>query len=217
MVPKITDKPTPVICKTTSDGILLPIPQGTKIAILPEDTKIISRHALKYCKDTLEQVICKGKVKFVLPASFASLPYLTSIEFQNGVKHIDDFAFYNCKNLKYFLVKKNLQHIGESCFEKCINLKFLNILDTIKYIDEYAFKGCHNLEIKIAKNLSKIELPNNNYKLVQYHLAETAMEDCELVTDKYVSIIELMIAGTLVAEEKKKIREIENNKRQRLK
>ena len=86
-----------------------------------------------------------------IPAScFDNCVSLKYVYIPNSVVTIEDFAFYNCKNLDTPLVFNNapqskLETIGFGAFEGCENFRSIYFQSKVKYIGEEAFNNCINL------------------------------------------------------------------------
>lgn len=184
---KNNESATPYTIST--DGILTNVARNTVIANIPKEVKKIDRNAFQNCKNTLKHIIINGHIKVILAGTFACFKKLHSVDFLNGVDHLEDFSFYDCHKLHSVVIKKKLKSIGESCFEGCTELPFIHILDTIEYIGNDAYKGCKNLEVKIAKNNSEIKIPNTNkINTINYYLEPNALIGCKLIVEKYLSL-----------------------------
>ena len=63
----------------------------------------------------------------------------------NGVKRIENSAFYGCSGLKTVTIPRNVTTIGNYAFEKCLGLNTVTIGDNVTSIGEFAFEGCSSL------------------------------------------------------------------------
>lgn len=89
--------------------------------------------------------------KIEFPASLSSLgtscftncTSLNTVVFNgNNFTSIPNYCFYNCMNLKNFILPNTIKSIGISAFENCINIGDINFEDTpIVNISANAFKG----------------------------------------------------------------------------
>lgn len=61
---------------------------------------------------------------------------LTSVVLPQSVKSIDDFAFYNCKNLERCVLPASLLRIGEGAFYNCLKLTRVTYLGTMEQFQE---------------------------------------------------------------------------------
>lgn len=77
-----------------------------------------------------------------------------SFEVPDGVRRIEDEAFFHLKNLREVILPESLAEIGSGAFEFCESLEKIN-LENVRVIDEYAFCHCERLDnIKLkCKNI----------------------------------------------------------------
>jgi len=64
---------------------------------------------------------------------------ITSIKIPDGVTHIDDFAFKDCKNLSNVVLPNSLISIGNGAFGGCYNLSCIKLPASLKRIGANAF------------------------------------------------------------------------------
>lgn len=62
------------------------------------------------------------------------------------VTNIDNYAFYNCKNLRQVTVKGPVKRIGKQAFGYCRELTNIILSEGIAQIDDDAFSGCIGLK-----------------------------------------------------------------------
>ena len=86
-------------------------------------------------------------------AYLAMCPALKAVYISNGVKKIDDGAFYGCVDLTSVTIPGSVTKIGSKAFENCISLTSVIISDGVTQICETAFYGCYSL--------SSITIPNS--------------------------------------------------------
>ena len=63
----------------------------------------------------------------------------------NSVKHINDYAFYECENIKEIIIPNGVTTIGASSFSGCSNLSNIIIPDSTINIGKHAFLNCYML------------------------------------------------------------------------
>ena len=63
-----------------------------------------------------------------------------------NVTKIPDYAFQNCKNLKYVIFPNSSCSIGASAFQYCYNLQNVIIPETVTSVGSYAFQYCYGLQ-----------------------------------------------------------------------
>ena len=71
---------------------------------------------------------------------------VTELVIPEGVKAINNLAFYGLESITQIVMPKTLESIGESAFYGCKNLKSLEIPNNVTSIGESAFCGCDSLE-----------------------------------------------------------------------
>ncbi|MDY5991269.1 MAG: leucine-rich repeat domain-containing protein [Oscillospiraceae bacterium] len=108
--------------------------------------------------------------------------YIKSIDVENGVTSIGDYAFYNCIYVESVKLPNTLIKIGEYAF---YNLKLLNSIDlpnNIEKIGQSAFIFCKSIEsIKIPNKLQVLEKSvfSNCYKLNKIVVSASVKEIME--------------------------------------
>lgn len=90
-------------------------------------------------------IICKNAFEFTS---------LEKIIIPNGVKEIDDYAFYHCTKLKSVILPKGIIRIGRYAFANS-NIDKAIIPNGVEIIDNHAFYSCQNLEEILIPNSVK--------------------------------------------------------------
>ena len=84
--------------------------------------------------------------------------YIKSIDVENGVTSIGDYAFYNCIYVESVKLPDTLVKIGEYAFYSLDSLNSINLPNSIEKIGEGAFAFCTSIEsIRIPDKLQVIE------------------------------------------------------------
>ena len=105
-----------------------------------------------------ELVIPEG-VKAINNLAFYRLESITKIVMPNTLESIGEEAFYGCKNLKSLEIPNNVTSIGELAFCACDSLESLTIGDGIELIPRSAFSGFDLLsKLVIGKGVKKIDV-----------------------------------------------------------
>lgn len=78
-------------------------------------------------------------------SQYAGRHDLTSIVIPDGVRRIDDYAFFGCDNLTDVSLPDSLVEIGEAAFGMCGKLTSLTIPDGVRQIGRRAFASCIGL------------------------------------------------------------------------
>lgn len=98
---------------------------------------------------------------------------LTNLVFSEGVKTIEERAFWACKFSKTLIIPHNVERIAEGAFvqcaidsiiihgqitklemntfEYCQTLTYIDLPNSLKYIDDYPFQGCYSLQKIISR------------------------------------------------------------------
>ena len=71
---------------------------------------------------------------------------ITSVIIENGVKTIDNNAFYNCQGLINVEIPDSIEKYGDEIFNNCQNITGdIKLPSNLKYIGKGAFYNCKNL------------------------------------------------------------------------
>ena len=100
--------------------------------------------------------------------------YIRSVEVQEGVTSIGNFAFFNCPQLEEISIANTVEHIGTEAFAQCENLKHLSLGENVTSAGEYAFGRCVRLE--------SVTLPSSLKQIPQLMFA-----DCTSLKTVYLS------------------------------
>ena len=118
------------------------------------------------------------------------------ITLPDGLTHIGDIAFLDCKNLTAITLPATLTHIGDRAFEWCANLTAITLPATLTHIGDRAFEWCANLTaitlpatlthigdraFEWCANLTAITLPAG-----LTHIGDGAFEGCKNLTDIHI-------------------------------
>lgn len=98
-----------------------------------------------------------NKVSAIEDFTFFECKNLTTIVLNNNITSIGMSAFLGCSSLSNIELPSNLSNLGSSAFEKCEKLKSISIPNNVKSINESTFYHCTALEnITLGKNISFI-------------------------------------------------------------
>lgn len=140
-----------------------------KKVVFQDGLKTIPANTLKWCSDSVEEVVIPDSVIQIGANAFNSCRKLNKIQLSSNLVSIDDAAFIACSSLEKIELPDSINSIGTSVFEDCSSLKdvklpkyriginqktFMNcsslvditLPDTLQYIYSSAFEGCTNLK-----------------------------------------------------------------------
>lgn len=116
--------------------------------VIKEGTKAIANYA--FALQNAIKVVISDTVEYIGRGAFynGSFVYVT---LPAGLKHIDDYAFYNCQSTSFggdyydLSIPDGTQIIGRSAFHSCISILSLSIPGSVVSIGDNAFYDCQNL------------------------------------------------------------------------
>ena len=91
---------------------------------------------------------------------YAYRDQIKSVELEDGITSIGNFAFYGLENLTDVTIPEGVTSIGGFAFKNCISLETVDLPSTLKKLGESAFFGC--------SKLSKIVIPEGIYTIWGY-------------------------------------------------
>lgn len=101
---------------------------------------------------------------YATPLMFATNLYLNYVVLRNlvipdGVKAINDYAFYKLTRLTSVSIPESVETIGKFAFYQCYGLTSITIPDTVKSIGTSAFYDCENLSsVTIGSGVTRIDI-----------------------------------------------------------
>ncbi|MBR4881291.1 MAG: leucine-rich repeat protein, partial [Clostridia bacterium] len=101
---------------------------------------------------------------------------LTEVTFEEGVKHIGSYTFYNNResnSLKSVFLPSTLESIGEYTFYSCNELKECTLPDSVNTLGKYCFAYC--------TSLTSNHIPTSLTTIPQY-----CFYDCDAITEIYI-------------------------------
>ena len=100
----------------------------------------------------IDAIIIGDGVKTIEEYAFYGFVSLKSLVIGNGVEKINAKAFYKCESLENVVFGSSITEIGSRAFYKCESLKKINLPDSVKLIAEYAFYKCGSVEEVVLGN-----------------------------------------------------------------
>lgn len=123
---------------------------------LPDDIKIIHRHAFSKCT-SLKNINLPKKLDTIPEFCFFMCTSLEKIQFHDGIRIIGKSAFFNC-GFKTLVLPNNIIEIEEESFSCCSNLEGVIFPPNLMRIRKKAFSYCSELkEIILPNSLEVIE------------------------------------------------------------
>ena len=113
-------------------------------------------------------IIYEDKTKTTIVGHTKDIPNVVVIP--NGVKSIEDSAFYGCKKLTEVIIPEGTTSIDDDAFCNCAELIYITIPDSITKIGSGAFFGC--------KNLTSINIPRHIT-----NVSDSAFQNCAKLID----------------------------------
>ena len=108
-------------------------------------------------KDDITSVEIENGITKIYNYAFKNCSRLASVTIPNGVKGIGKHAFYSCGRLASVTIPGTVETIGEEAFYLCESLKQVTIPQSVNVISSKAFKKCKALEkVTISKGVQEI-------------------------------------------------------------
>lgn len=83
---------------------------------------------------------------------------IKSVVIENGITHIGDFSFSDCKSLNSVKLGNGVNDIGRNAFEGCTTLSNVDFSNSVKKIGGWAFMDCTALEeINLPSSVETID------------------------------------------------------------
>ena len=161
--------------------------------------KVYIHDLAKWCQITFDtSTYLPSSLPTSVPLYYASELYLngeliTELIIPDGVTHIGQYVFRNCKSLTSVEIPSSVTNIGTGAFYDCDSLKSVEIPSSVTCMGEYAFYGCDSLtKVRIldgithiaadtfasCSSLTNVEIPSSVTRIGEY-----AFLDCYSLTD----------------------------------
>lgn len=82
--------------------------------------------------------------------AFYNCKNLNVVHFHDGIKNIGDYAFYGCSALSEYKLPVLIESIGRNAFSGWENLTSLDLPESISFLGSGAFENCPNLKKVVA-------------------------------------------------------------------
>lgn len=128
-------------------------------------------------KDGVLNISGKGEMKnYTYKSEMPWYSYnnqIQTVNVENGVTSIGDYAFYGMPALKQITISKGVKTVGAYAFKNCTTLNNVQLPTTLKKLGESAFYGCSALE--------RIDIPEGIYTVWAYTFKNcTSLEEVTL-------------------------------------
>ena len=134
---------------TIDDEAFRSCPSLTSITVDANNQTFDSRNNCNAIISTAENKLILGCRNTVIPSSVTIIGEaafmgsgIVNCSIPNGVKTIEETAFYEVENLESLNIPNSVDSIGRECIVKCPNLKTVTIGSGIKFIGKSNFSGC---------------------------------------------------------------------------
>ena len=138
---------------------------------------------------TIESCQLPSGTKAINHNAFAECSSLVTVELNDGLCFIGDYAFYKCTNLQNIAIPDTVNSIGHAGFMHCSSLPSVHIPEGISVIREQAFYACTSLtSIVLPDSVTTIEkhsfsgctnLISVRMGINAVYIGDYAFEDCE--------------------------------------
>lgn len=158
-------------------------------SLLSADGKILYYHKYKYNEETY---VIPSSVECIEKYAFLNLYKLRKIVFPEGLKKIDDSAFFGC-GLNEVQIPQSVDYIGNDAFKYCDEMYSVYLPDTVSYLGNNIFESCTDLnDVKLPSGIS--EFPKDIFKSCRSLKSLTIPEGIERIDSSMLppSVSELL-------------------------
>ena len=133
----------------------------------------------------LTEAYLGGGIHHIPTGLFKGQKALVSVTCENDITSVGKEAFWNCYNLKNFIITGKSAWIGMGAFENCHDLEWIILSAGTTDIQNLAFDDCESFKaiyyLGSLEDFDKIEKGSNNWELEQaivYIYSETRPDAC---------------------------------------
>lgn len=128
-----------------------------------------------------------GKKVTTIGKSTFKMADVVTVEIEEGITKIDDYAFAFCQNLTEIDIPEGVTSVGTNAFSGCTKLEKITLPSTLEEIGMFAFDAVAAKEIDVPKSVKKIDeyafaqcgdLAEIRIHSKDLEIAETAFEQC---------------------------------------
>ncbi|MCH5298709.1 MAG: leucine-rich repeat domain-containing protein [Ruminococcus sp.] len=147
-------------------------------------TTVVAKKTILNAKISSEY---EGKKVTTIGRSTFKMADIVSVEIEEGITKIDDYAFAFCRNLTGIEIPDGVTVIGTNAFSGCTKLEKIALPSTLEEIGMFSFDAVAAEKIDIPESVKKIDeyafAQCGNLAEITIHskdieIAETAFEQC---------------------------------------
>lgn len=128
---------------------------GAKEIILPNTVTTIRNGAFYNCD--IESISIPDSVHTMEEYCFRGCSHLKAVtKYPSNIDYIPEGAFYECDNLKEFIIPEGVKVIGDGAFEDCLRLQSVNIPNGVIAIGANAFNNTIITSLHIPESVEII-------------------------------------------------------------
>lgn len=108
--------------------------------------------------ETITKIVLPDTLHTIEQYAFYNCKNLEEINLPSNLKKLGQYAFSDCASLENVIIPGSVREISAHAFSDCKSLKNVKILDGTTHIDGYAFGGCSNLmSVILPDSMSIVE------------------------------------------------------------
>ena len=141
----------------------------SKINIEGEDYNVvrIGSSAFKQCKN-LKSISLPDGIKYIDDQAFYQTG-ITEINLPSSLESIGVSSFWNCNGLKTLTIPEGMKSIGSNAFRYCYYLQTLELPSGLGTISPYAFGSCTRLTNIVSHIQEPFNIPNNVFGISSWN------------------------------------------------
>ena len=130
---------------------LAKLPFLKELEISEDNTEYMTKDNILYTKDGTKLLKYVGNRE-------------DNVRIIDGVKEIQERAFYECDNIKSITMPDTVERIGYEAFYGCHRMESVNLSKTLKVMESSCFAGCYKLsEIEVPATLKALSKKSFSY------------------------------------------------------
>lgn len=160
---------------------------------IPASVESIGEYAFYACSVLNELVFEEeSKLETIGKYAFYNCYNLTSIDFADSIKYIEESAFESCSNLGAAVLSSSLLRLGEKAFANCSNMTSIVLPNDLEYIGQDILKDCNSLVSMTVPFIGSGVEKENSCKLYYFFNNESEylgiynLENVKVTNAKYI-------------------------------